>query len=293
MYAIPSVRLYVFFVLLISVWLGISHVDKRGGGLIEVSVSAHGTEAVESEILLKVDGQQNQTKRTLGTTKTAGETTHHKLEMQGSSFSNRIGGGGYGLLSGLLPDRNHFALYNTDRTSTMDIKDDYHTVYRIDESPSTIFPGDDVVHDHRSNGLFGNSLSLFGRPSIPFPPTLDYNIPSPFTRRPMQYSSTVRHSEICCADCPSRSIECLANCIRTGCRRREKCANSGRGAYASFCQHTCEVLMGMSMEAEFLPNQACRGMCAGHVQVLCEENACREYGCHAPNCAELAPRKCG
>eukprot|EP00922_Rhytidocystis_sp_ex-Travisia-forbesii_P047316 GHVS01070468.1.p1 GENE.GHVS01070468.1~~GHVS01070468.1.p1 ORF type:complete len:427 (-),score=115.29 GHVS01070468.1:388-1626(-) len=100
-------------------------------------------------------------------------------------------------------------------------------------------------------------------------------------------------SEICCADCPDRSISCLAVCKRTGCKRVGTCGAAGKGAYAAFCQSRCEVIMGMSVASvQFLPDEACRGFCSANVQKLCAANSCTDHGCYAPECAELAPLKC-
>eukprot|EP00922_Rhytidocystis_sp_ex-Travisia-forbesii_P047312 GHVS01070464.1.p1 GENE.GHVS01070464.1~~GHVS01070464.1.p1 ORF type:complete len:551 (-),score=67.61 GHVS01070464.1:230-1882(-) len=99
-------------------------------------------------------------------------------------------------------------------------------------------------------------------------------------------------AEVCCADCPSVRVSCLSQCKRVGCRPAETCADSGRGAYAAFCQTRCEVIEGMSASVEFLPDEACRGYCSAHTQKLCAANSCKDHGCYAPECADLAPLKC-
>eukprot|EP00922_Rhytidocystis_sp_ex-Travisia-forbesii_P047320 GHVS01070472.1.p1 GENE.GHVS01070472.1~~GHVS01070472.1.p1 ORF type:complete len:329 (-),score=42.14 GHVS01070472.1:223-1209(-) len=113
-----------------------------------------------------------------------------------------------------------------------------------------------------------------------------------------RFTSSTRPSrmdfgEMCCADCPDRNISCLAACKRTGCQRVGTCRDAGKGAYASFCQKRCDVMMGMSFGAvRFLPDKACRGSCSGNVQKLCAAKSCTDYGCYAPECADIAPSKC-
>eukprot|EP00922_Rhytidocystis_sp_ex-Travisia-forbesii_P059288 GHVS01087914.1.p1 GENE.GHVS01087914.1~~GHVS01087914.1.p1 ORF type:complete len:326 (-),score=38.44 GHVS01087914.1:282-1259(-) len=124
-----------------------------------------------------------------------------------------------------------------------------------------------------------------------------YNVGGLFGGRTDSYNNVRRpgknFAEMCCADCPDRSISCLAVCKRTGCKRVQTCGAAGKGAYAAFCQSRCEVMMGMSFNSvNFLPDEACRGYCSSNVQKLCAANSCTDHGCYAPECAELAPLKC-
>eukprot|EP00920_Eleutheroschizon_duboscqi_P006017 GHVT01014020.1.p1 GENE.GHVT01014020.1~~GHVT01014020.1.p1 ORF type:complete len:450 (+),score=92.06 GHVT01014020.1:1420-2769(+) len=106
---------------------------------------------------------------------------------------------------------------------------------------------------------------------------------------PFSHQNDVRP---CCAECVAGDLYCMAHCQRAGCKPTAMCDASGRGAYASYCQERCKWISGFSF-TEFLPDRACRGACAGQVQRLCAVDACQEYGCYAPECTEMAPRKCG